>query len=201
MAVRTKWSFLYFCMEPNKSITHFVLVFFLFFLIFLFFFIHSLGYGKIENTPCARGFDTFFGSYSVGGHHYDHTVGPDTHAMGTLFTLNEGHQQTLDLHRSTSTDGGKTRATHTFAIDQKGIYSSQMIGDDVAKQIHRHASTTPEIPLFMYVALYTHSFTTITHFQVQRRKPACACPTTCARCVARQRASEPGLCRFASLAA
>ena len=82
-------------------------------------------------------------------------MGPGTHAFGALFTLNEGHQQTLDLHRSTSNDGGKTRATHAFAIDQKGIYSSQMIGNDVAKQIHRHASTTPEIPLFMYVAFTT----------------------------------------------
>lgn len=136
-----------------------------------FFFIHSLGYGKIENTPCARGFDTFFGSYSVGGHHYDHTVGPDTHAMGTLFTLNEGHQQTLDLHRSTSTDGGKTRATHTFAIDQKGIYSSQMIGNDVAKQIHRHASTTPEIPLFMYVAFTTiHTPLMVDETYIQRNQ-------------------------------
>ena len=48
-----------------------------------------------------------FGSYEVGGDHFNHTVGPNTHALGMLFTLSEGYQQILDLHRATSTDVGK----------------------------------------------------------------------------------------------
>ena len=114
-----------------------------------------LGYGKKEYTPCARGFDEFYGSYEVGGHHYDHTVGPGTHAIGDLFTFTEGHQQTLDLHHSTSNDGGRTRATHQFVVDQKGVYSSSMWSTEASRQIRYHAATAPEMPLFMYIAFTT----------------------------------------------
>ena len=58
-----------------------------------------LGYGLRKYTPTSRGFQRFFGSYEVGGCHWNHTVGPDTHALGALFTVAEGYQQTLDLHR------------------------------------------------------------------------------------------------------
>ena len=75
-----------------------------------------LGYGLRKYTPTSRGFQRFFGSYEVGGDHFNHTVGPNTHALGMLFTLSEGYQQTLDLHRETSTDGGKTMATHEHVV-------------------------------------------------------------------------------------
>jgi arylsulfatase B len=114
-----------------------------------------LGYGMKKYTPCERGFDRFYGSYEVGGHHYDHTVGVGSHAMGALFQLNEGHGQTLDLHQSTSVDGGRTRATHKFVTNQRGVYSSDMWSTEVVRQLSVHSSTTPNIPLFMYVAFTT----------------------------------------------
>ena len=114
-----------------------------------------LGYGKVEFTPCERGFDSFYGSYEVGGHHYDHTVGPGSHALGDLFTLNEGHGQTLDLHRSTSTDGGMKRSTHEYVVNQRGTYSSEMWSKEASRQIYEHAAMASGVPLFMYVAFTT----------------------------------------------
>ena len=58
-----------------------------------------LGYGLRKYTPTSRGFQRFFGSYEVGGCHWNHTVGPGTHALGAMFTLADGYQQTLDLHQ------------------------------------------------------------------------------------------------------
>ena len=46
-----------------------------------------LGYGLRKYTPTSRGFQRFFGSYEVGGCHWNHTVGPGTHALGAMFTL------------------------------------------------------------------------------------------------------------------
>ena len=82
-------------------------------------------------------------------------MGPETHALGLMFTINEGHGQTLDLHRSTSLDGGRTRASHAFVTDQKGIYSSDMWSNEAVRQINLHSSTTPKVPLFLYVAFTT----------------------------------------------
>ena len=78
-----------------------------------------LGYGLRKYTPTSRGFQRFFGSYEVGGCHWNHTVGPDTHALGALFTVAEGYQQTLDLHQETSNDGGKSMSSHRFVSDRR----------------------------------------------------------------------------------
>ena len=124
-----------------------------------------LGYGLRKYTPTSRGFQRFFGSYEVGGDHFNHTVGPNTHALGMLFTLSEGYQQTLDLHRETSTDGGKTMATHEYVVDRRGEYSSEMWGTAAIQEIDRAATLTPNKPLFLYLA-----FTTIhTPIQVENK--------------------------------
>jgi arylsulfatase B len=124
-----------------------------------------LGYGLKKYTPSSRGFQRFFGSYEVGGDHFNHTVGPNTHALGQLFTIAEGYQQTLDLHEETSIDGGKTMATHKYVTNRRGEYSSKMWGIEAIKEIDRAATLTPSQPLFLYLA-----FTTIhTPLQVEEK--------------------------------
>ena len=67
----------------------------------------------------------------------------------------DGVQQTLDLHRETSIDGGKTMATHSYVTDQRGIYSSDMFSNEAIKEIDRAAMMTPTKPLFLYLAYTT----------------------------------------------
>ena len=123
-----------------------------------------LGYGRKKYTPTSRGFQRFFGSYEVGGDHYNHTVGPNTHALGQLFTLPEGVQQTLDLHRESSITGREEDRVHEFVTTERGVYSSHMLSREAAKEINR-AATLPHQPLFLYLA-----YTTIhTPLEVDRR--------------------------------
>eukprot|EP00944_MAST-04C_sp_MAST-4C-sp1_P014091 g14091.t1 len=114
-----------------------------------------LGYGLRKYTPTSRGFQRFFGSYEVGGCHWNHTVGPDTHALGALFTVAEGYQQTLDLHQETSNDGGKSMSSHRFVSDRRGQYSSAMFSEEAIREIDRAAALTPNKPLFLYLAYTT----------------------------------------------
>lgn len=130
-----------------------------------------LGYGLRKYTPTSRGFQRFFGSYEVGGDHYNHTVGPDTHAMGQLFTMPEGYQQTLDLHREYS-KAGRMQESHEFVTTERGVYSSELFSRESVDEINRHAAFNaklaghaPRKSLFLYVA-----YTTIhTPLQVDQR--------------------------------
>ena len=136
-----------------------------------------LGYGLNKYTPSSRGFEHFLGSYEVGGDHFAHTVGPDTHALGQLFTITEGHQQTLDLHRERGAATGAsghastTRTAHEFVTTERGVYSSELFAREAVAQIERVAAANaanPEsyTPLFLYLA-----FTTI-HTPLQVGKQA-----------------------------
>ena len=67
--------------------------------------------------------------------------GSGTHALGAMFTLADGYQQTLDLHQETSNDGGKSMSSHRFVSDRRGQYLVH-VSEEAIREIDRAAALT-----------------------------------------------------------
>merc|ERR1719384_1775878 len=96
-----------------------------------------LGVSKWEYTPTYRGFDTFYGGYGGGQHHYKHGYNAETPACKF-----KGH---YDIHLEV---GPKCGEDCSETPDVRDEYSNDVLADYTLDLLDKHDPSTPGFFVF-----------------------------------------------------